>query len=60
MIFAMPRRCTADWQRVCSSCSEFADCCADFAQMASPMPAFGRDGDEEIDRFSSKKLITKS
>src|ERR1700733_1334081 len=42
MIFAMPRRCMAGSQRVCSSCSEFADCRADFAQMEGDQcPVFG-------------------
>jgi hypothetical protein len=33
MIFAMARRCPADWQSVCPECSGIADFCADFAQM---------------------------
>jgi hypothetical protein len=33
MIFPMARGCAADWQRVCPGCSEFAEFCAESAQL---------------------------
>jgi hypothetical protein len=68
--FPMTRSCTADWQRICAACSEFAYSCADFAQtqdhhrnagnaaeqFSRPSPSDTRNTHPSFDSFRSPGL----